>query len=344
MRIGAAEIRTRAARLERRLAACDLCPRRCGVDRTSGEVGFCGTGERVRLAAALPHFGEEPPISGTRGAGTLFFGGCNLRCDYCQNHQISRLSLPLPEIEPEALAAEMLRLQQSGCHNIALVTPSHCMPPILAALARAREQGCDLPVVYNSGGYEALDLLRELDGIVDIYLPDLKYSDAQVAEELSAARDYWAVARAAVGEMLRQVGALEIDAAGIARRGVIVRHLILPNELAGSPGVLEFLAGCMPRPALSLMAQFYPCEPCIHPLLQRPVTDAEYQRVCDLLEPLGITDGWVQDLSAEAQYRPDFSQRDPFALARSGEQSAPEPLRAADPGHAKPPRRLEASD
>ncbi|MBD3237087.1 MAG: radical SAM protein [Candidatus Eisenbacteria bacterium] len=312
MRLSAEQIRDRAALLARRMGACDLCPRRCGVDRTRGERGFCGSGARAELAVAVAHFGEEPPISGRRGAGTLFFAGCNLRCVYCQNHQISRLTIPVPEIDTQALAEEMLRLQRLGCHNIELVTPTHVLPAILEAWARAREQGCDLPLVYNCGGYESLDLLRLLEGIVDLYLPDLKYADPGAAEALSVAPDYWDVARAAVREMLRQVGALSVDAHGIARRGVIVRHLILPNDLADSGRVLAFLADCDPRPSISLMGQFYPTGDCRHPLLQRGLSEGEYARACAQLEALGIAAGWVQARSAEADYRPDFRRADPF--------------------------------
>jgi putative pyruvate formate lyase activating enzyme len=312
VRIATGVLRERAERLARRLRACDLCPRRCGVDRTIGETGFCGVGPEALLAAALPHFGEEPPLSGVRGAGTVFFGGCNLRCVYCQNYQISHLLLPPREVDARKLADELLLLQRQGCHNIEFVTPAHVVPQLLAALTLAAEAGLDLPVVYNSGGYDSPDVLRELDGVVDVYLPDLKYAGREEADSLSRAPDYWDVARRAITEMVRQVGALEVDDDGIARRGVIVRHLILPNDLAGSREVLEFVAALEPRPALSLMAQFHPVPVCDHPLLQRPLFEAEYRRVCGLLDQLGFEGGWVQDLSAESVYRPDFSRRDPF--------------------------------
>ena len=193
-----------------------------------------GSRTRSRSPPRLPHFGEEPPLSGTRGAGTVFFGGCNLRCAFCQNRQISRLEIAPRRLRPEALAREFLRLQELGCHNIELVTPTHLVPQILLALGEAAAGGLTLPVAYNTGGYDALDVLRELDGAIDIYLPDVKYADAGTARELSGAPDYWEVARAAVLEMHRQAPGLELDDAGIARRGLIVRHLVLPNELAGS--------------------------------------------------------------------------------------------------------------
>ncbi|MCK4412224.1 MAG: radical SAM protein [Candidatus Eisenbacteria sp.] len=317
MRLTAGELRRRSQRLQRRLATCDLCPRRCGVDRGAGERGFCGVGTAAPVAAAVAHFGEEPPISGTRGAGTIFFAGCNLRCCYCQNRQISRWTgartspARIRELTAPELAAEMLRLQEAGCHNIELVTPSHVVPQIVAALALAAEEGLDLPVVYNSGGYDTVDVLRELEGVIDVFLPDLKYSDSETAEQLSAAADYWAVARAAVGEMVRQAGALELDAAGIARRGVIVRHLALPEDLAGSREVLSFLAGLDPAPAVALMAQFYPIAECDHSQLQRAITTQEWAAVVAELEALDLT-GWTQAPSVNRSYRPDFSRADPF--------------------------------
>jgi putative pyruvate formate lyase activating enzyme len=269
-------------------------------------------GRSVLFAAALPHHGEEPPISGRAGAGTIFLGGCNLGCVFCQNRQISRPRGALRELDGRELGAEIARLAGQGCHNIEFVTPSHVVPQILEALAHAGEAVRDLPVVWNSGGYDAADVLRELEGVVDVYLPDLKYADPQTARELSGAADYWDVARAAVIEMVRQVGALELDPEGLARRGVIVRHLVLPNGLAGSAEVLEFVAGLRPRPAVSLMAQFFPIPECDHPLLQRPVFAAEYERVCRRLAALGLDDGWVQDPAAEGHYRPDFERPEPF--------------------------------
>jgi putative pyruvate formate lyase activating enzyme len=296
----------------RRLAACDLCPRRCGINRQRGETGFCGVADEIPVAAALAHFGEEPPLSGTRGAGTVFFGGCNLRCAFCQNRPISRLEIAPRRMRPAALAREFLLLQELGCHNLELVTPTHLVPQILLALGEAAAGGLTLPVAYNTGGYDALDVLRELDGAIDIYLPDVKYADDETAQELSGAADYWEVARAAVLEMHRQAPGLDVDKAGVARRGLIVRHLVLPNALAGSQRVLEFLAQLVPKPPVSLMAQFYPVPECAHPLLQRPLFEAEYARVVATLGALGLAEGWVQDLSAERTYRPDFTRPDPF--------------------------------
>lgn len=320
MRLTAAELAERADSLGRRLASCDLCPRCCAVNRLADDRGYCGTGQLAPLATALPHFGEEPPISGQRGSGTIFFGGCNLRCVYCQNRQISARTVSVREVESSELATAMLDLATAGCHNISFVTGTHVAPQILAALAVARGSGLDLPIVWNSGGYESVDSLRALDGVVDIYLPDLKYSDGACAAELSNAPDYWERACDAVREMVRQVGALELDEHGYAKRGVIVRHLVLPNELAGSRAVLEFVAGLTPRPALSLLAQFYPIPECEHALLQRPIFAAEYERVTKLVAELGFSMGWVQDLSSENHYRPDFTRADPFCEPDGGQR------------------------
>ncbi len=310
--IRADEVRERAERLKARLSHCDLCPQRCGVDRLSGEVGFCGVGYNVPVSSVLPHHGEEPALSGYAGAGTIFFAGCNMRCCYCQNYQISRRLEPAHEMSPEELADAMLRLQDRGCHNVEFVTPSHVVAQILEAIAIAVERGLELPIVYNSGGYDSLDILQELEGVVDVYLPDLKYSDEGVARRLSHAKGYWGVATASIREMVRQVGALETDAEGVAVRGVIVRHLVLPNGLSGSEKVLRFLATLNPRPAVSLMAQYYPVGVCSDPLLGRTITPSEYEPVRRLLEDLDLTDGWVQELSSHAVFRPDFAREEPF--------------------------------
>ncbi len=269
-------------------------------------------GATAPVAAAIAHFGEEPPISGTQGAGTVFFAGCNLRCSYCQNHQISQLEIPVRDLSPEALGREMIRLAREGCHNIELVTPSHLAPQILIALASAARGGLDVPVVYNTSGYDAVEILAAYDGVVDVYVPDLKYGAEDSEPVLSSAPDYWDVACRAVREMVRQCGGLRVDADGVATSGVIVRHLVLPNGLAGSDRVLDFVARLDPRPAVSLMSQYYPPSDRVHPLLQRTLRPAEYERVRARLERLGLEEGWVQELSSEQTYRPDFTRADPF--------------------------------
>ena len=303
------ELARHAEALRARLTGCDICPRNCGIDRLRGETEYCGIGARAVVAAACDHHGEEPAISGQRGSGTIFFAGCNLRCVYCQNHQISQDWRPLPETDSAALARYMLDLQVRGCHNINLVTPSHVVPQILDALCEAVPLGLELPLVYNSSGYDALATLRALDGIVDIYLPDLRYAAADVAAKYSDAADYPAVARAAVREMYRQVGNLEVDAAGVARRGVIVRHLILPNGLSGSREALRFLAEeISPQITLSVMGQYGP-QHCAaqYPEIARRLADGEYAAVVDWLERFGLENGWLQEMAAADNYLPDFA-------------------------------------
>ena len=263
------------------LSPCRLCPRECRVDRLAGQTGFCGQGGRARVAKALPHFGEEPPLTGTGGAGTVFFSGCALRCLYCQNYQISQEGLG-GEVSAEALADIFLDLQQRGCHNLDLVSPTPHWPFILEALNLAIPRGLRLPIVYNTHGYISIELLRCLEGVVDIYLPDMKYGTDESARTLSQVSDYTRHNRAAVREMVRQVGRLKMDSQGIAVRGVLVRHLVLPGSLAGTPEVLQELLEISHRVPLSLMSQYRPCHLAPeHPSLNRPLTGEEYQQALD---------------------------------------------------------------
>ena len=235
------ELRRRADLAEQYLAYCEICPRRCHVDRLGDVRGVCRTGRRAVLHSYAPHFGEERPLVGRRGSGTIFFSNCNLQCQYCQNFELSQLGHGR-EVEAEELASYMMGLQAMGCHNINLVSPSHVVPQILAALLLAARDGLRLPLVYNTGGYDALPTLRLLDGVVDIYMPDIKYADASVGERLSKVPDYPAVSQQAVREMHRQVGDLVINDEGIAIRGLLVRHLVLPEGLAGTPEIARFIA------------------------------------------------------------------------------------------------------
>ncbi len=240
------------------LACCNNCPRGCAVDRTAGETGICQIGRYARVSSHFQHFGEEDCLRGWHGSGTIFFAQCNLRCVFCQNYDISQ-SGDYPEAAPEYLARLMLDLQESGCHNINLVTPTHVVPQILEALVLAIEGGLRLPLVYNSSGYDALTTLRRLDGIVDIYMPDFKIWDADHAERYLLARDYPEVARQALREMHRQVGDLKLDGHGLAKRGLLVRHLVLPGHLAGTASVAAFLARELSvHTYLNLMAQSRP--------------------------------------------------------------------------------------
>jgi len=252
------DLAQRAKALFASLGHCTICPRRCGVDRLDDEVGFCGVGEAALVASAAPHFGEEDVLVGAGGSGTIFFSGCNLHCIFCQNHDISHGASGKPLL-PLDLAGLMLRLQGMGCSNVNFVTPTHVTPQVMLAILEARALGLHAPVVYNCGGYESVETLQALEGFVDIYMPDAKYDDGDVASELSDAPDYPEVMRAALREMHRQVGDLEIED-GLATRGLLVRHLVLPDDMAGSRAVLDFLAEeVSPNTFVNVMGQYRPC-------------------------------------------------------------------------------------
>lgn len=252
------ELRRRAQRAAGLLAACDLCPRRCGVDRTTGAAGVCGIGARARVASYGPHHGEESVLRGWAGSGTVFFGGCSLRCRFCQNSDISHRPAG-EELAAPQLAAVFLDIQDMGCHNLNLVTPSHVVPQILTALAVAIPQGLRIPIVYNTGGYDAVETLTLLDGVVDIYMPDVKLLDAGLATRYLTAHDYPEVACRAVTEMHRQVGDLVVSADGLAVRGLLVRHLVMPGLVAECERVFAFLAGLSPDMFVNVMDQYRPC-------------------------------------------------------------------------------------
>ncbi len=253
------ELSERARRLFARLESCDICPRMCRVNRVRGEKGECGTGKAARVASFGPHFGEEPPLTGWNGSGTVFFSQCNLHCVFCQNYDISHFEEGR-EVAAAALADIFLSLQRTGCHNLNLVTPTHVTPQILEALSQARERGFSLPVVYNCGGYECLETLRELDGVIDIYMPDVKFLDPLPAARYCGAPDYPLVVRAAVKEMARQAGPLILDGRGIALRGLLVRHLVMPGDASATRKVIDFLAGEIGTSTyLNLMDQYRPC-------------------------------------------------------------------------------------
>jgi putative pyruvate formate lyase activating enzyme len=271
-----------------RLAACDICPRKCGVNRREDELGACRTGELAVVSSAGPHFGEETPLVGRRGSGTIFVSWCNLNCQYCQNYEISQLGQGEP-VTPEELAGLMLSLQRRDCHNINLVSPSHVVPQILAAVLIAAHAGLHIPLVYNTGGYDSLETLSLLDGVVDIYMPDMKYADATIAERYSRIKDYPAANQAAVREMHRQVGDLILDEHGIALRGLLVRHLVLPEGLAGTAQIVRFLASLSIHTYLNVMDQYRPCYKArMLPPLNRRLTAQEYQQAVDLACQAGL--------------------------------------------------------
>lgn len=294
------ELLRRIREAYRRLAACDLCPHDCGVNRIKGERGICGAGLKPKIASANVHKGEEPPISGTRGSGTIFLSGCSLKCAFCQNFPISQFGNG-EEITTRELAARMLKLQKQRVHNINFVTPTHYLPQILAALWLAIPQGFTLPVVWNTSGYEKVDALQLLDGVVSIYLPDMKYSDNAAAVEMSSAPGYCLINRAAVKEMLRQVGHLQVNEEGVATGGLIIRHLVLPGGRAGSLEALPWIAENLGREThIALMSQYFPAHKASGISgMNRPVTHEEYDAAVGALEEAGLDNGWVQDLDEE---------------------------------------------
>jgi len=290
------ELHRRAEVAREMLRACRVCPRRCGGNRLAGETGFCLTPEVASVASYNDHHGEEPCISGTRGSGNIFFTSCNLRCVFCQNFPISHLQVGQP-VTCEGLAEMMLELEGRGVHNINLVTPSHVVPQILAALALAAERGLRIPLVYNTSGYDSLESLRLLDGVVDIYLPDAKYASNENALKYSKVADYVEANRVALKEMWRQVGPVAMDGDGLARRGMILRHLVLPNNIAGTREVLEFISReISPNVTLSLMNQYFPANQAHSlPELNRELTVEEYKAAVNSLLALGLDKGYVQE-------------------------------------------------
>jgi putative pyruvate formate lyase activating enzyme len=308
------ELKRRAESLEVRLAACDICAQKCGVNRLKGEKGFCRSGLLPIVSSYCAHHGEEPALSGTRGSGTIFFGNCNMRCVYCQNYQISQS----PEFQESntldchGLALAMLYLQNElNCHNVNLVSPSHFVPQIIKALFEAASMGLKLPLIYNTGGYDSFETIKMLDGIIDIYLPDIRYSQNAAAVKYSQAPDYVQYNRAAIREMYRQIGDLKVDENEIAYQGLIVRHLILPEGLAGSQESLTWLARKISADVtISLMSQYYPCHKAAeYKELSRTITYQEYAEVAELLEDLGLENGWLQEMDAPANYLPDFTRK-----------------------------------
>jgi putative pyruvate formate lyase activating enzyme len=279
------------------LESCRVCPRECGVNRLKDEkTGFCRSGLDPVISSVSPHHGEEPPLSGTKGSGTIFFTNCNLRCVYCQNYPISQMGNGAERTVGE-LACQMLWLQEQGCHNLNLVTPTHFVPQVLKALGIARERGFNLPIVYNTSGYESLKTLRLLDGIVNIYLPDMRYNDNAAALRYSAAPHYVEINRAAIQEMYRQVGNLVLDENGIAKRGLIIRHLVLPGGLSGTEGIMKFLAEEISKDVyISLMSQYFPAyKTGEFQEINRRIQEQEYDEAYDAKMKYGLKNGWVQE-------------------------------------------------
>ncbi|MCL4557715.1 MAG: radical SAM protein [Deltaproteobacteria bacterium] len=273
-----------------------MCPRNCRTNRLENQKGICLAGRDVRVSSYNLHHGEEPPISGTRGSGTIFFAGCSLKCRFCQNYPISQLNHG-NDYSTEELADMMIELQGMGAHNINLVTPTHVVPYIIEAVSIAARNGLTVPLAYNSSGYDSMDMLRLLDGIIDIYMPDIKYTSDGYAFRYSTAKDYVAVNRQALLEMHRQVGDLVSDENGVARRGLIVRHLVLPDDIAGTRASMEFVAEHVSGETfISLMSQYFPAHRA-HDFkeLSRGITQEEYTSAIDCLGIYGLENGWVQE-------------------------------------------------
>ena len=312
------ELQDRVDRLYAMLSACTVCPRNCGNDRLAGVLASCASAERPIVSAYAPHFGEEPTLSGTRGAGNIFFGNCNLRCVYCQNYQISQ-DYPVQkqnEVSVERLAEMALELQERGCHNVGFVSPTHFAPQMAKAVLLAARGGLRLPIVYNTNAYDSVEVLRLLEGIVDVYLPDFKYADSSAGSLYSKVPDYAERARDALLEMFRQKGSrLEIGEDGLLKSGLLVRVLVLPNGVAGVSESLSWIAETLsPKVAISLMAQYYPVHRAAtgekYAALNRGITAQEWSQALAALERYGLDTGFQQELeTASKYYRPDFRDR-----------------------------------
>lgn len=279
------------------LESCVICPRKCRVNRLRGELGFCKTGTNPRIYSYMAHHGEEPPISGVNGSGAIFFSGCNMGCVYCQNYEFSQTAEKGREVDPEKLAGIMLKLQDMNCHNINLVTPTHVMPQILMALNLAIPKGLKIPLVYNTGGYDSLEMIKLLDGIVDIYLPDMRYCDNSAAMKYSCAADYSVYNRQTVKEMYRQAGEAVISEEGIMKKGIVIRHLVLPNDIAGTKKTMNFIAeGVSQNTYISLMSQYLPLyKACQFKELARRATQQEYELAQEIMHSYGLFNGWTQE-------------------------------------------------
>ena len=316
------ELAERVRALENLLLSCTVCPLDCGNNRMENQLARCFSGRLPIVSSYTKHFGEEPAIVGTRGAGLIFFGNCNLRCVYCQNYQISQAHKGQikNEVTHERLADMMLELQAGGCHNINFVSPTHFAPQLARAVLVAAGRGLRLPIVYNTNAYDSVEVLRLLEGVVDIYLPDLKYADSREGYAYSKVPDYAGHARAALKEMYRQTGdRLVFGDDGTLRRGLVVRLLVLPNDIAGVRESLEWIRDSLSqRVAVSLMAQYYATNKAAtdprYTLLSRRVTESEWWRAVSLLDELGMEEGWMQEYDgASHYYRPDFNDREtPF--------------------------------
>ena len=323
----------RVEALEELLRSCTVCPKDCGNDRLKDEIAACYSGRLPIVSSYTAHFGEEPCLSGTRGAGNIFFGNCNLRCVYCQNYQISQTwrEQKKNQVTHERLAEMMLELQERGCHNIGFVSPTHFAPQMARAILIAAEQGLRLPIVYNTNAYDSVEVLKLLEDIVDIYLPDLKYADSDAGFQYSKVRDYKEYARAAIKEMHRQMGdSIVFGNDGLSKRGLMIRLLVLPNGIADIESNLRWIRDELsPKTAISLMAQYYATNKAAtddrYILLSRRISEGEWFEAVSLLDDLGIEEGFMQEYeSASHYYRPDFTDKEkPFKDVRDFQAIGP---------------------
>lgn len=300
------------------LKNCISCPKNCFVDRTNGELGTCQSRDLPIVSSYTPHFGEEPVLSGTNGAGNIFFGNCNLGCDFCQNFEISQR--PKTEIKNEVsleqLAEIMIELQNMNCHNIGLVSPTHFAVPILKSIKLAADKGLNLPIIYNSNGYDSVEMLKLYKDVIDIYLPDFKYGDNDYGRRLSKVHDYFDRCKVAIKEMNEQVGSELVYENGVVVRGLIIRHLVLPNGLSETEEVFKFISRELdPKIHLSVMSQYYPTNRASRNILiDRKISQREYDRVLELLDKYELENGWIQEMESNGFYRPNFDEdrKDPF--------------------------------
>ncbi len=293
MKISLKELSERVEKAYALLTSCTVCPRNCKVNRMNGETKFCGIGKEAIVSSFAPHFGEEPPLVGSYGSGTIFFAGCNLLCSFCQNYDISH-GKEGKEFQADEIAAMMITLERLGCHNINFVTPTHVTPQIMKAILIAVDNGLTVPLVYNCGGYESIETLQLLDGVIDIYMPDIKYSDQKVADEFSSAPDYPEISRIALKEMHRQVGDLVVDRRGIAKRGLLIRHLVMPEGRAGTEEVMQFIASAISKDSyVNIMDQYRPCSPVhLRNGMDRTITPQEFSEAIEIALKHGLYRGF----------------------------------------------------
>jgi putative pyruvate formate lyase activating enzyme len=306
------ELYKRAEKAYSSLISCTSCPRDCKVDRISGEYGICTSGHLPIVSSYTPHFGEEPVLSGTRGAGNIFFGNCNLKCIYCQNFEISQNPKieKRKEVSHNRLAEIMIDLQNKACHNIGLVSPTHFSATILKSIYLAAQKGLNLPIIYNTNGYDSVEMLKLYDGVVDIYLPDLKYGNSEYAKTYSLVDNYFEKTKEAIREMYKQVGDELVYDDDVVVRGLIIRHLILPNDLSDTEKVFKFISEeISPNVHISLMSQYYPTNKAYKDILiDRALRNSEYNKALQLLEKYGLHNGWIQEMESAHNYKPHFNE------------------------------------